>query len=262
MRTSSRPARARRRYHSAVMVGRWAPGCLPTMIQGLMGAADPRQHRFRRGCERHHAGARLAVAEAKLACGAVHIVPAKGEDLVQPAAGEHEEAERGDGVGRDRALPPAPRPPLQPRPCLSAGTPRGRGSARAFSLCICGRRGRGWCRPARGPRRRRARTSWRGPPARGWRRGVSRAAGSAAPRRGRARPGQAASCRAGQDVVLQRAPVDACGVRIAVLCDVGAHVALGEVGDGGAGLGQEWPGSSPRLMRSMTWAARLRAWWR
>ena len=42
-----------------------------------------------------------------------------------------------------------------------------------------------------------------------------------------------------QDVVLQRAPVDACGVRIAVLCDVGAHVALGEVGDGGAGLGQE-----------------------
>ena len=26
---------------------------------------------------------------------------------------------------------------------------------------------------------------------------------------------------------------------IAVLCDVGAHVALGEVGDGGAGLGQE-----------------------
>ena len=42
-----------------------------------------------------------------------------------------------------------------------------------------------------------------------------------------------------QDVVLERAPVDACGVRIAVLCDVGAHVALGEVGDGGAGLGQE-----------------------
>ena len=43
----------------------------------------------------------------------------------------------------------------------------------------------------------------------------------------------------GQDVVLKGAPVDACGVRIAVLGDVGAHVALGEVGDGGAGLGQE-----------------------
>ena len=43
-----------------------------------------------------------------------------------------------------------------------------------------------------------------------------------------------------QDMVLQRAPVDACGVRIAVLGDVGAHVALGEVGDGcAAGLGQE-----------------------
>ena len=42
-----------------------------------------------------------------------------------------------------------------------------------------------------------------------------------------------------QDVVLQRAPVDAGGVCIAVLCDVGAQVALGEVGDGGAGLGYE-----------------------
>ena len=69
-------------------------------------AADPRQHRFRRGCQRHHAGARLAVAQPKLACGAVHIVPAEREDLVQPAAGEHEEAERGDGVERDRALSP------------------------------------------------------------------------------------------------------------------------------------------------------------
>ena len=107
MRTSSRPARARSLYHSAVMVGRWAPGCLPTMTQGLVGhAADPCQHRFRRGCQRHHAGARLAVAEAKLACGAVHIVPAEREDLVQAAAGEHEEAERGDGVGGDRALHP------------------------------------------------------------------------------------------------------------------------------------------------------------
>ena len=68
-------------------------------------AADACQHRFRRGCQRHHAGARLAVAQPKLACGAVHIVPAEREDLVQPAAGEHEEAERGDGVGGDRALP-------------------------------------------------------------------------------------------------------------------------------------------------------------
>ena len=69
-------------------------------------AADPRQHRFRRGCQGHHAGARLAVAQPKLACGAVHIVPAEREDLVQPAAGEHEEAECGDGVGGDRALHP------------------------------------------------------------------------------------------------------------------------------------------------------------
>ena len=69
-------------------------------------AADPCQHCLRRGCEGDHAGARLAVAQAKLACGAVHIVPAEREDLVQPAACEHEEAERGDGVGGDRALSP------------------------------------------------------------------------------------------------------------------------------------------------------------
>ena len=107
MRTSSRPARARSLYHSAVMVGRWEPGCLPTMTQGFDGhAADACQHRLRRGCQGHHARACLAVAEPKLACGAVHIVPAEREDLVQPAAGEHEEAERGDGVGRDRALSP------------------------------------------------------------------------------------------------------------------------------------------------------------
>ena len=46
-----------------------------------------------------------------------------------------------------------------------------------------------------------------------------------------------AECR--EDVVLQRAPVDAGGVGVAVLGDVGGHVALREVGDGhGAGLGR------------------------
>ena len=41
-----------------------------------------------------------------------------------------------------------------------------------------------------------------------------------------------------QDVVLERAPVDAGGMRVAVLGHVGAHVALGEVGDGGAAPGR------------------------
>ena len=41
----------------------------------------------------------------------------------------------------------------------------------------------------------------------------------------------------GEDVVLQRAPVDAGGVGVAVLGDVGGHVALCEVGYGdGAGV--------------------------
>ena len=39
-----------------------------------------------------------------------------------------------------------------------------------------------------------------------------------------------------QDVVLERAPVDACGMFVAVLCDMGAEVAGCEVGHGGAGL--------------------------
>ena len=46
----------------------------------------------------------------------------------------------------------------------------------------------------------------------------------------------------GEDVVLQRAAVDAGGVGVAVLRHVGAHVALGEVGDGGAGAGREHGG--------------------
>ena len=69
-------------------------------------AADACQHGLGGGCEGDHAGACLAVAQPKLACGAVHIVPAEREDLVQAAACEHEEAECGDGVGGDRALSP------------------------------------------------------------------------------------------------------------------------------------------------------------
>ena len=42
----------------------------------------------------------------------------------------------------------------------------------------------------------------------------------------------------GEDVVLERAPVDAGGMGVAVLRDMGVQVALGEVGDGGAGLGR------------------------
>ena len=262
MRTSSRPARARSLIPLGGDGGEVGARLLADDDPGVVRhAADPRQHRLGGGCQRHHAGAGLAVAQAKLACGAVHIVPAQREDLVQAAAGEHEEAERGDGVGGDRALSSRPRPPPPPAPGLSAGTPRGRGSARAFALCICGRRGRGWCRPARGPRRRRARTSWRGPPAPGWRHGVSRGGDNAAPRRGRARPGQAASCRA---------PAG-CGSRASpgrcLRCAHCSSVRRGRSCSARRGR-RRWcrpgagalPGSSPRLMRSMTWAARLRAW--
>ena len=59
----------------------------------------------------------------------------------------------------------------------------------------------------------------------------------------------------GQDVVLKRSPIDAGGMGVAVLRDVGAQVALSEVCDGGAGLGRgAGIGSLPPLMRSMTWA--------
>ena len=40
----------------------------------------------------------------------------------------------------------------------------------------------------------------------------------------------------GQDVVLEGAAVDACGMGAAVLCDVAAHVPPGEIEDGEVGL--------------------------
>ena len=42
----------------------------------------------------------------------------------------------------------------------------------------------------------------------------------------------------GEDVVLERSSVDAGGMGVAVLRDMGVQVALGEVGDGGAGLNE------------------------
>ena len=70
----------------------------------LWQALDGGEHGVCGGGEGDHAGTGLAVAESELACGAVHVVPAEREDLAQAAAGEHEEAQRCDGVGGDGAL--------------------------------------------------------------------------------------------------------------------------------------------------------------
>ena len=56
---------------------------------------------FRREGDRARAG--LAVGQVKLAGAYVHVLPAQGEDLVAPAAREHEEADSGGCVRGDAA---------------------------------------------------------------------------------------------------------------------------------------------------------------
>ena len=200
---------------------------------------NPRQHGLCGGCEGHHAGAGLAVAQAKLASGAVDIVPAEGEDLVEPAAGEHEQPQRRDGVGRDRALHARFGLCLGLREChtqpavllageealallllIFAHAPAGVGAVRREAP------GRGEGEHLGEHRERAVGGTGCLPQAVVERRHV-----------GGLDHGERHHAERGQDVVLERAPVDAGGVGVAVDCDVGAQVAGCEVCDGGAGLG-------------------------
>ena len=71
MRTSSRPARGAEPVPLGGDGGEMGAGLLADDDPGVVRqAADPRQHCLGGGCEGDHAGACLAVAEAKLACGA------------------------------------------------------------------------------------------------------------------------------------------------------------------------------------------------
>ena len=78
------------------------PGLVPGITQGLPGTSgDGGQHVRRLDRERDRAGAGLAVGKAELVGVEVHLLPAEREDLVAPAAGEHEQADGRCRMGRE-----------------------------------------------------------------------------------------------------------------------------------------------------------------
>ena len=192
---------------------------------------DLRQHRVGRGRQRHHARAGLAVAQAKLARGAVHVVPAQRQDLIEPAPGQQQQAQRGDGVGRCRAR----RLRLRQRGAEAAVLVA---AEEALALAL----------PVAADRAARVAPLLDQAPGGGegehlgqhHERPVGRARGGAQPVVERRHVGaldraerQRAQRR--QDVVVERAAIDAGRVRVAVDRHVGAQVARGELGDGGLG---------------------------
>ena len=75
------------------------PGLVPGMTQGFPGTlAKGGQNVRRLDRERDRAGAGLAVGKAELVGLQVHLLPAQRQDLVAPAAGEHEQADGGDAA--------------------------------------------------------------------------------------------------------------------------------------------------------------------
>ena len=205
---------------------------------------DPCQHRLCRGRKRDHARARLAVAQAKLAGGAVDIVPAQGQDLIEAAAGEHEEAQRRDGVGRDRALYAGLHLGLRLRErhtepavlvsgeeafalllLIFAHAPAGVGAVRHQAP------GAGQGEHLGEDGERAVCSPW----------GLAQAVVERRHMRCLDH-GKRHHAQRRQDVVLERAPVDACGMGVAVNCHVGAQVAGCEVAHRGAGLGRRCGG--------------------
>ena len=102
MRTSSRPARARTRRQGSKMLEKPLPrpgaGNHPGVARHF---GDGGQNVRRLGRERDRAGAGLAVGHAQLVGLQVHILPTQREDLVAPAAGEHEQADGRRRMGRE-----------------------------------------------------------------------------------------------------------------------------------------------------------------
>ena len=121
MRTSSRPARARTRLQGSKMLESRCPGLVPGMTQGLPGTSgDGGQNVRSLDGERDRAGAGLAVGKAQLLRLQVHLLPAERQDLVAPAAGEHEQADGRCRMGRE----PPRRLQLVQGAGLSGGTRR------------------------------------------------------------------------------------------------------------------------------------------
>ena len=84
--------------------GEPAAGLRPPQHPGNpLGPLDAVEHVQHRPGQRHHARAGLRIAQAQDPRRAVHVVPFQGEDLVRPAAGEHQQADRGDRGRHHRA---------------------------------------------------------------------------------------------------------------------------------------------------------------
>ena len=188
------------------------PGCLPTMTQGLWG--------------------RRAIPASTVSAAGVSgtmrapVLPSRSRNSpavrstssqrsvrisLKPAAGEHEQPQRRDGVGGDGTVHTRRRVRLglRQRPTQAPVLLAGEEPLALLLPDTCARRGRGWCRRPPSPRRRRGRTSSTARRGRGWRLWVSRGAGSGAPARGSARPWRAASCR-GRGECGYRASHDRC----------------------------------------------------
>ena len=101
MRTSSRPARARTRLQGSKMLESRCPVLVPGMTQGLQGTRGMAARTSAASTESEIVrGPVLLSAQTKLLRLQVHVVPAQREDLVAPAAGEHEQADGRRRMGR------------------------------------------------------------------------------------------------------------------------------------------------------------------
>ena len=67
-------------------------------------AGDAIEHRLDLGRQRDHARAGLRIPQPQGARAPVHIVPTQRQDLVAPAPGQHQQADRGNGRGPQRAV--------------------------------------------------------------------------------------------------------------------------------------------------------------
>ena len=102
MRTSSKPARARTRLQGSKMLESRCPVLAPGMTQGLPGTRGMAASTSAASAESEIVrGPVLLSGKAQLVGVEVHVLPAEGEDLVAPAAGEHEQADGRCRMGRE-----------------------------------------------------------------------------------------------------------------------------------------------------------------
>ena len=102
MRTSSRPARARTRLHGSKMLESRCPGLVPGMTQGLPGTRGRAARTSAASTESEIVRGPVLLSGRRSSWGVeVHVVPAQRQDLVAPAAGEHEQADGRCRMGRE-----------------------------------------------------------------------------------------------------------------------------------------------------------------